>query len=63
MNSITHPPVDLSSEEIALVAQLLQTERNKLYAEIAHTDHRAFRDDLKRRLTLVEHLAERWQPA
>ena len=62
MNSSTHEPLNLSSEELAILAELLESERAKLLMEIRHTDHRAFRDKLRHRLTLVESLVERCGP-
>lgn len=59
MNSTTHEPLNLPSEELSLLAELLETARAKLLIEIRHTDHRAFRDELRHRLTLVERLIER----
>jgi hypothetical protein len=41
----------------------LESEREKLLIEIRHTDHRAFRDDLRHRLAMVEGLLERCRPA
>jgi hypothetical protein len=38
---------------------LLESERSKLPIEIRHTHHRAFRDELHHRLTLVEDLVKR----
>ena len=59
MNVITHEPLKLPGEELAVLAELLETARAKLLVEIRHTDHRAFRDELRHRLTLVESLIER----
>jgi hypothetical protein len=59
MNSIIHEPLSLNSEELAILAELLESERAKLLVEIRHTDHRTFRDELRQRLTVVEGLAER----
>ena len=55
----THEPLSFSSEELALLCMLLESERSKLLIEIRHTDHRAFRDELRHRLELVEELAGR----
>ena len=63
MNSTTHEPLNLTSEEFAILAELLESERAKLLIEIRHTYHRSFRDELRHRLTLVEHLVERCWPA
>ena len=59
MNATTHEPLNLNSEELAILAELLESERTKLLIEIRHTHHRAFRDELRHRLTLVEGLTER----
>jgi len=62
MNAIANEPLNLNSEELAVMGELLESERTKLLIEIRHTCHRAFRDELHRRLALVEELAERCQP-
>jgi len=62
MNATTHEPLNLNSEELAVLAELLESERAKLLVEIRHTDHRAFRDELRHRLTVVESLVERCRP-
>jgi hypothetical protein len=59
MNATTHELLNLNSEELALLAELLESERAKLLIEIRHTHHRAFRDELHKRLALVEGLLER----
>ena len=59
MNSTIHVPLDFTSEEFAILAELLESERAKLLIEIRHTHHRSFRDELRHRLTLVESLVER----
>jgi len=59
MNSTTHEPLNIPSEELVLLAELLEAARTKLLIEIRRTDHRAFRDELRHRLTLVESLIER----
>ena len=58
MNSTTHEPLNLPGEELAILAELLEMARARLLIEIRHTDHRAFRDELRHRLTLVESLIE-----
>ena len=63
MNSTTHEPLNLPGEELAILAELLETARAKLLIEIRHTDHRAFRNELRHRLTLVESMIERCGPA
>ena len=59
MNSITHEPLHLTSEEFAIPAELLEAAHTRLLIEIRHTHHRTYRDELRRRLTLVEGLLER----
>jgi hypothetical protein len=50
--------LNLAGEELAVLNELLETEQARLLVEIRHTDHRSFRDDLRRRLEIVEHLIE-----
>jgi len=57
MNATSHEPFKLNSDELALLAELLQSERTRLLIEIRHTSHRTFRDELRHRLTVVEGLA------
>jgi hypothetical protein len=59
MNETTHAPLDVSSEELEVLAELLESERAKLQIEIRHTDHRSYRAQLRARLTIVERLEER----
>ena len=42
MNATTHEPLNLNSEELAVLAELLESERAKLLIEIRHTHHRAY---------------------
>jgi hypothetical protein len=63
MNPIAHEPLNLDGEELAILASLLESERAKLLVEIRHTDHRTYREQLRRRLTLVENMIERCQAA
>lgn len=50
----------LTSEESAILSELLESARIKLLVEIRHTYHRAYRDELRHRLDLVESLAARF---
>jgi hypothetical protein len=59
MNATAHEPLSISSEELVILIELLESERAKLLIEIRHTHHRAFRDELRHRLTLIETFAER----
>jgi len=63
MNATTPGPLNLTNEELAILAELLESERTKLLIEIRHTDRRTFRDELRHRLVLVEGLAGRYHPA
>jgi hypothetical protein len=63
LNATTHEPPNLNSEELAVLAELLESERAKLLIEIRHTHHRSFRDELRHRLALVEDLVERCRAA
>jgi hypothetical protein len=59
---VVDAPLHLNSEELAILSELLESERTRLLVEIRHADHRAFRDVLRHRLGLVEQLIERSQP-
>jgi hypothetical protein len=59
MNTTSHEPLNLTDQELAVIAELLESERARLLVEIRHTDHRSFRDELRHRLALVERLLER----
>jgi len=49
----------LTSREMAILVEMLQSERNRLLVQIRHTDHRVYRDALCDRLKVVEDLAQR----
>lgn len=60
MNPTTRESVTISSEEeITLLAELLEGEHARLLVGIRHTFHREYRDELRRRLDLVERLIAR----
>ena len=61
MNATGNESLDLTGEELGVLAELLECERAKLLIEIRHTHHRAYRDELRHRLTVVEELVERCQ--
>jgi len=48
--------LNLASEERTVLGQVLEAEQARLLVEIRHTDHRAYRDELRRRLEIVERL-------
>lgn len=59
MNETMHASLDVSSEELEVLAELLESERAKLLVEIRHTDHRRYRTELRERLEIVERLEKR----
>jgi hypothetical protein len=48
----------LAGEELTVLNELLESERLRLMVEIRHTDHRAYREELRHRLDIVEHLLQ-----
>lgn len=63
MENVTREPLGLTEEEHKILLELLEREQVKLPVEIRHTVNRSFREELKRRLQLVDHLVERFRPA
>ena len=63
MNATGDEHVSLSPEELAILAELLESEHAKLMIEIRHTHHRAFREELRHRLSVVEELVGRLRQA
>jgi hypothetical protein len=51
--------LNLGGEQLAILAELLESERTRLLVEIRHTDHRSYRDQLRSRLNVVEQLLDR----
>jgi hypothetical protein len=45
---------NLTGEERTVLGELLEAEQARLLIEIRHTDHRTFREELRRRLEIVE---------
>ncbi len=58
MNAPTHEPLNLTSDELAILTELLEAGRVELLVEIRHTHHRNYRDYLRKRLILLEGLLE-----
>jgi hypothetical protein len=58
METATSLYFQLAGEELTVLNELLESERLRLMVEIRHTDHRAYRDELRHRLEIVEHLRE-----
>jgi len=60
MNPTTREPLTFSADdEIMLLTELLESEQARLLVGIRHTFHREYRDELHRRLDLVERLVKR----
>jgi len=62
MNQTTHEPLHFTSEELAILSELLESAHANLLVEIRHTDHRSYRNELRRRLELVERLIKVCRP-
>jgi hypothetical protein len=58
MDAIYAERLKLGSEQLEILAELLESERTKLLVEIRHTDHRSYRDQLRHRLAVVEQLLD-----
>jgi hypothetical protein len=56
MDTIPAVSLNLTGEELTVLRQMLEAEQARMLVEIRHTDHRSFRDELRRRLALVERL-------
>ena len=51
--------IELSTEEVTLVANALESRLSRLVSEINHADTRDFRDQLKQQATTIEHILAR----
>jgi hypothetical protein len=58
MDTVHEVMLKLGGEELEILDELLESERSRLLVEIRHTDHRSYRDQLRHRLDVVEHLLE-----
>jgi hypothetical protein len=63
VSGFSYASLDLSSDERALITELLVSEQARLLVEIRHTDHRTYRNELRRRLETIEGLMKRWPAA
>ncbi len=59
MSSTTLEPLNVQGEQLAILLELLESAHVKLLVEVRHTDHRAFRDELRHRTQVVEELIQR----
>ena len=48
--------LNLAGEDRTVLGQVLEAEQARLLVEIRHTDHRAYREELRRKLAIVERL-------
>ena len=55
--------LNLAGEDRTVLGQVLEGEQARLLVEIRHTDHRAYREELRRRLAIVERLLSECQAA
>ena len=58
MDTVQEVVLKLAGEEPQILDELLESERSRLLVEIRHTDHRSYRDELRHRLDVVEHLLQ-----
>lgn len=63
MDTMPAVSLNLAGEELTVLSQLLEAEQARLLVEIRHTDHRSFREDLRRRLEILEHLIDQCRSA
>lgn len=61
MQTVPYVSLTLAGEELSVLMELLESERARLLVEIRHTAHRSFRDELRSRLAVVEHLLQSCQ--
>jgi len=58
MDATTNVSLNVSRGELAILTELLEAARVELLVERRHTYHRSYRDYLRERLTLLEHLID-----
>ena len=63
MDTMSAVSLSLSGEELTVFAELLEGEQAQLLVEIRHTDRRSFREELRRRLVIIEHLLDQCRVA
>jgi len=59
METLAAGILNLSGEEHGLMVELLESQKAELHVELRHTDNHIFREELKRRLTIIESLLTR----
>ncbi len=60
MNPTAEQFLKPNAEESEILSELLESARTRLLVEIRHTHHRAYRDELRHRLTVIEGLIDRF---
>jgi ABC-type ATPase involved in cell division len=63
METALRESLGLTEDQYKLLLEILEREQVKLPVEIRHTVNRSYRDELKRRLQIVDQLVERLRPA
>jgi hypothetical protein len=58
METLAAVTLNLMGEDLNVLGEVLQTAKAGLEVEIQHTFHRLYRDELRRRLTVIEHLID-----
>jgi len=58
METIPAVSLNLTGEELTVLRQLLESEQARMLVEIRHTDHRTYREELRRRLASLEHILD-----
>lgn len=58
METLPGVSFNLAGEDLLVLTKLLEAEQSRLLVEIRHTDHRSFREELRRRLSIVERLID-----
>jgi len=61
MDTVHEVVLRLAGEDLEILGELLESERGRLLVEISHTDHRRYREELRHRLDVVEHLLENFK--
>ena len=62
MNQTALEPLNVEGEQLALLLELLESAHARMLVGIRHTYHRTFRDELRRRVEVVEQLIQRCPP-
>jgi len=58
METMPAVTLNMSGEEVTILGELLEAEQARLLVEIRHTDHRSFREELRRKLAVIEYFID-----